>query len=68
MTVESPTSDWKGERGRVTAETIKKHVLDLGKPICYLSGSEGMVKTMRRLLIDLNVNEDNIRTEEFTGY
>ncbi|MFT0548409.1 FAD-dependent oxidoreductase [Allopusillimonas ginsengisoli] len=67
-TVESPSGDWKGERGRVTAEMIKKHVPDLGKPIYYLSGPEGMVKSMRQLLIDLKVNEDNIRTEEFTGY
>jgi ferredoxin-NADP reductase len=67
-TVESPSGDWKGERGRVTAEMIKKHVPDLGKPIYYLSGPEGMVKSMRQLLVDLKVNEDNIRTEEFTGY
>lgn len=68
MAVESPTSDWKGEQGRITAEMIKKHVPDLGKPIYYLSGPEGMVKSMRQLLIGLKVNEDNIRTEEFTGY
>lgn len=68
MTVESPTDDWPGERGRVTAEMVKKHVPDLGKPIYYLSGPEGMVKVMRKLLVDLKVNEDNIRTEEFTGY
>ncbi|MEO8858591.1 MAG: FAD-dependent oxidoreductase [Burkholderiaceae bacterium] len=68
MAVESPTGDWQGERGRVTAEMVKKYVPDLGKPIYYLSGPEGMVKAMRKLLIDLKVNEDNIRTEEFTGY
>ncbi|MCL4746645.1 MAG: FAD-dependent oxidoreductase [Burkholderiaceae bacterium] len=68
MVVESPTSDWRGERGRVTAEMVKKYVPDLSKPIYYLSGPEGMVKAMRQLLTDLEVNEDNIRTEEFTGY
>ena len=68
MTVESPTDHWQGERGRVTAEMVKKYVPDLNKPIYYLSGPEGMVKAMRKLLVDLKVNEDNIRTEEFTGY
>lgn len=67
-TVESPTGDWQGERGRVTPEMVKKHVPDLNTPIYYLSGPEGMVKAMRRLLVDLQVNEDNIRTEEFAGY
>ena len=66
--VESPTDDWQGERGRVTAEMVKKYVRDLNKPIYYLSGPEGMVKAMRKILVDLKVNEDNIRTEEFTGY
>lgn len=68
MTAESVPDDWQGERGRVSAEMLKKYVADLTKPIYYLSGPEGMVKGMRKLLIDLKVNEDNIRTEEFSGY
>src|SRR6185437_13009303 len=59
---------WQGERGQVDAAMIKKYVPDLSKPIYYLSGPEGMVKAMRKLLVDLDVNEDNIRTEEFAGY
>gem|GEM_PF-3168675 len=47
---------------------VKKYVPDLHKPIYYLSGPEGMVKAMRTLLTTLEVDEDNIRTEEFTGY
>ena len=68
MTAESVPDDWQGEHGRVTEEMIQKYVADLNKPIYYLSGPEGMVKAMRTLLIDLKVNEDNIRTEEFSGY
>lgn len=60
--------DWQGERGRVDEAMIKKHVPDLSAPIYYLSGPEGMVKAMRQLLISLDVNEDNIKTEEFAGY
>lgn len=67
-TVDSPTDDWAGERGRVTPEMVKKHVPNLNEPIYYLSGPEGMVKAMRALLVDLEVNKDNIRTEEFAGY
>lgn len=67
-TVDSPDAQWQGEQGHVTAEMVKRHVPDVHKPIYYLSGPEGMVKAMRQLLIDLTVNEDNIRTEEFSGY
>lgn len=59
---------WGGEHGLVDAEMIKRHLPDLKTPIYYLSGPAGMVKAMRQLLIELNVNEDRIRTEEFAGY
>ncbi|HEX7380631.1 MAG TPA: FAD-dependent oxidoreductase [Nevskiaceae bacterium] len=66
--LEEPSAGWKGEKGRVNAEIIKRYVADLNAPIWYLSGPEGMVKAMRKLLVDLHANEDNIRTEEFAGY
>lgn len=56
------------EYGRVDEAKLRRHVSDLNSPIYYLSGPEGMVKAMRQLLVKLNVNEDNIRTEEFAGY
>ena len=59
---------WSGEHGRINEEMIKKYVKNIAEPIFYLSGPEGMVKTIRQLIIDMGVNEDNIRTEEFTGY
>lgn len=59
---------WNGERGRIAAETIRRWVPELAEPIWYLSGPEGMVKAMRRLLVELAVDEDDIRTEEFAGY
>jgi ferredoxin-NADP reductase len=65
---DSPSDDWRGERGGIKVEMVKKYVPDLNKPIYYLSGPEGMVKAIRQLLVGLQVNEDNIRTEEFTGY
>lgn len=65
---DSASGDWTGERGQVNADMIKKHVPDLASPIYYLSGPAGMVKAMRQLLVDIGANEDNIRTEEFSGY
>lgn len=68
VATDSSATEWSGERGHIDADMIKRHVPDLHAPIYYLSGPEGMVKAMRQLLVSLNVNEDNIRTEEFTGY
>ena len=36
-------------------------------PIGYLSGPAGMVTAMRVLLSTAGVQDDDIRTEEFTG-
>lgn len=68
IATDTATDDWQGEHGRVDAAMVKKYVPDLTKPIYYLSGPEGMVKAMRELLVGMQINEDNIRTEEFAGY
>ena len=47
---------------------VEKYVDDMTAPKFYLSGPEVMVKAMRGLLIELSADEDNIRTEEFSGY
>lgn len=59
---------WSGETGYVTAAMLGKYVPDLTKPIYYLSGPREMVTAMRKILTDAKVNDDNIRTEEFSGY
>lgn len=59
---------WKGEKGHITKEMLIKYVPDLTTPIYYLSGPASMVATMRQILTEATVNEDNIRTEEFSGY
>lgn len=56
------------EQGYVNAETLRQAVPDIAAPRYYLSGPEGMVKAMRKLLVDVGADEDNIKTEEFEGY
>ena len=65
---EAKAPDWNGETGFITQEMLKNYIPDLQKPIYHLSGPAGMVASMRKILVDAAVNEDNIRTEEFTGY
>jgi len=56
------------EVGRINEKIIKKYALNLDNSIFYLSGSQQMVKAMRQLLIEMKLDPDNIKTEEFPGY
>lgn len=62
------SDSFKGEHGRIGKLMLEKYVEDLSAPKYYLSGPAVMVKAMRELLTELDADEDNIRTEEFSGY
>jgi ferredoxin-NADP reductase len=66
---------WKGETGYITHELIVQHLQhngssgkELSGPIYYIAGPPAMVAGLRTMLNNAGVDEDDIRTEEFTGY
>jgi ferredoxin-NADP reductase len=59
---------WNGETGYINKAMLEKHVGDLTLPIYYLAGPASMVTAMRKTLNEAGVDDDNIRTEEFSGY
>ncbi len=59
---------WDGETGYITEAMIEKQVGDLTRPIYYLAGPVSMVTAMRKTLTGVGIDDDNIRTEEFSGY
>jgi ferredoxin-NADP reductase len=59
---------WQGETGHITPQMLMKLFRDLKGPVYYTAGPPGMVAAMRQMLTNSNVGEDDIRTEEFTGY
>lgn len=59
---------WDGERGRIDASMLQRHLDGVADAIYYLTGPPGMVNGLRTMLVDAGVDEDDIRTEEFTGY
>ena len=63
-----PTEPWEGERGHIDASMLKRHLDGVTDAIYYLTGPPGMVFGLRTMLVDAGVDEDDIRTEEFTGY
>ncbi len=60
--------EWNGETGRISPEMIKKHVQEIDESIFYLAGPGLMVSAMRKILEELAISEDRIRSEEFAGY
>jgi uncharacterized protein YeaO (DUF488 family) len=66
--MEKSIREWHGETGYITKAMLLKYVGDLTLPIYYVDGPLAMVTAMRETLGEAGVDEDNIRTEEFSGY
>jgi ferredoxin-NADP reductase len=59
---------WTGETGVIDREMVLRHVPEPVGPIYYIAGPPAMVAAMRKMLASAGVDEDDIRTEEFSGY
>jgi ferredoxin-NADP reductase len=59
---------WQGEMGYIDGEMLGRYLGDLAAPIYYSAGPPGMVAAMRSVLTGVGVREDDIVTEEFSGY
>jgi ferredoxin-NADP reductase len=60
--------EWVGERDFINQDTLVRHLSSLQGPIYYLAGPPQMVAAMRRILTAAGADEDDIKTEEFSGY
>ena len=59
---------WNGETGRIDQEMLSKYLNELRGPIYYVAGPPALVSGMRKMLVASGVDEDNIRSDEFSGY
>lgn len=59
---------WTGERGHIDASMVRRHLGGVTDAIYYLTGPPAMVQALRSMLVEMDVDEDDIRTEEFSGY
>ena len=66
--MEKSRQKWNSETGYITKPMLVKYIGDLTLPIYYLAGPAAMVTAMRKTLNEAGVDDDNIRTEEFSGY
>ena len=61
-------SAWRYEVGHINRQLLSRYLTGLNRPVFYVAGPSGMVTSMTDLLRSLDVNEDDIRTEEFGDY
>jgi ferredoxin-NADP reductase len=61
-------TSWKGRTGHISPEMLLTQVRNLRGPIYYIAGPPTMVVASRQTLSEVGVDEDDIRTEEFSGY
>jgi ferredoxin-NADP reductase len=60
--------EWTGETGHIDKGMLSKHMPTLQGPIYYAAGPPEMVAAMRSVVIEAGVDEDDIRSDEFSGY
>lgn len=65
---ESIPSDWNGERGRITAETIQRQIPDFKNRTFYISGPSPMVKSYEGLLSSMGIQGNRVIVDYFPGY
>lgn len=59
---------WNGKTGHIDCKIISKYVNDVSKPIYYISGPAKMVTFIHKAFNEYGIDDDIIRTEEFSGY
>lgn len=66
--MEKSKRNWSGERTFINRDMLIKHFWNLQGPIYYVAGPPAMVAAAREMLAKADIDEDDIRTEEFGGY
>lgn len=59
---------WQGETGFISHTMIKKYISDLNAPIYYICGGPAMVTALQELLVEMGIDEERIKVEDFPGY
>lgn len=59
---------WNEETGRISDTMIKKYVADISQCIFYIVGPPSMVEGTQKLLEEMNIPNEHVKTEQFSGY
>lgn len=67
-TLSNPEENWQGETGFITDSMIKKYISDIHAPIYYVCGSPAMVESLKQTLLEMGIDTEKIKVEDFPGY
>lgn len=59
---------WKGRIGFITADIIREEVPDYADRLFYISGPKPMVAAFQKMLGDMGIPNERIKTDFFPGY
>ena len=59
---------WQGETGQIDQAMLSRHLKDAVSPVYYIAGPPEMVSGLHTMLNEAGADDDDIRTEEFSGY
>ena len=68
MTGMKESDGWKGGTRRVDADMVREASRGLPRPHYYIAGTPDMCEDMRQMLDDMGIDDDDILSEDFTGY
>jgi ferredoxin-NADP reductase len=68
LVISSPTTEWSGRRGRLSAKDILEIIGESYEKRIYLSGPEEMVEVLDKDLKDLGLESSQIVGDFFPGY
>ena len=63
-----PSAGWHGRTGHIDAAMLAQHLQTLRGPVYYIAGPPPMVLAMQKMLNTAGVDDDDIRSEAFSGY
>lgn len=66
--IENISSEWKGYKGRLNEEILKKEVPNFNSSFFYLSGPHAMVVGFEDTLYKMGVSSSKIKKDFFPGY
>lgn len=58
-------ADWNGERGRINAAMLRRHIAREERPVCYVAGPSQFVSGMISVLAAMDIGETDIQIEDF---
>jgi len=60
--------EWTGETGRIDEEMLRKHLTDLNSYSYFIAGPPLFNQAVREILEKVQVEKDNMKVENFSGY